>query len=80
MCCKGCISFNFSILVIIYTTYRKKNYTHLLPKRLKIFLYTTYIFHLNFRAEDRENTFWNTELRAMKTVVAGAVGANCGKS
>ena len=32
---------------------------------------------LTFRTANSENSFWYTELRAMKTVVAGAVGANC---
>ena len=31
MYCKSCISFNFSFFFIIYTTYRKKKYTHLPP-------------------------------------------------
>ena len=30
--------------------------------------------------ENSMNTRWHSELRAMKTVVAGAVGANCGEA
>ena len=35
---------------------------------------------LNFREADAENMFWNSELRAMKTAEAGAVGADCGEA
>ena len=44
MYCKGCISFNFSIFFIIYTTYRKKNLHALTAKKKSIFfiIYTTY--------------------------------------
>ena len=35
---------------------------------------------LNTRQAITENIVWNTELRAMKTAVAGAVGANCGEA
>ena len=33
MYCKGCISFNFSIFFIIYTTYRKKKIAHIYRKK-----------------------------------------------
>ena len=35
---------------------------------------------LDTRKAESENMIWHTELRAMKTVVAGAVGANCGEA
>ena len=37
MYCKGCISFNFSIFFMIYTTYRKKKITRPYRKRKFIF-------------------------------------------
>ena len=45
MYCKGCISFNFSIFFIIYTTYRKKKLHALTAKKIFQFffiIYTTY--------------------------------------
>ena len=46
MYCKGCISFNFSFFLIIYTTYCKKknNYTSLPQKKTIFFamIYTIY--------------------------------------
>ena len=39
MYCKGCISFNFSIFFMIYTKYRKKNYTPLPQKKIQFFFY-----------------------------------------
>ena len=45
MCWKNCISFNFSIFVIIYTTYRKKKLHAFTAKKFHFFskiVYTTY--------------------------------------
>ena len=48
MYCKSCISFNFSVLLIIYTTYCKKK-LHAFTENeiigLTIFLFTSYSFH-----------------------------------
>ena len=37
MYCKGCISFKFSIFLIIYTTYRKKELHALTAKKIHFF-------------------------------------------
>ena len=48
MYCKGCISFNFSIFFIIYTTYRKKKITRLTAKMKKfIFFYNSHDLQQN---------------------------------
>ena len=42
MYCKGCMSFNFSIFFIIYTTYRKKKITRPYRKKKSIFFYKSH--------------------------------------
>ena len=47
MYCKVCISFNFSILFIIYTTYRKKKITRPYRKNKKIQFF--FLIHTTYR-------------------------------
>ena len=66
MCCKSCISWNFSIFFIIYMTYRKKKcfavFTFTAKKKLHtltFFWYTSYIFQ---QTDASQNVIWTQQL------------------
>ena len=63
---KSCISFNFSIFFVIYTTYRKKKFTRVYHKKDSIFciIYTTYRKKIKITHVYRKksfNSFYNLQ-------------------